>query len=156
MSSFVATGNTRATPLEPIANNGFWPAIDPADFRDRHRVDGTVTPARLDDVLLTAIATTNRVLRHWQFDQIETGYLHIDAVPTPSWQPPSIYPDLYRRAVYAEAHAQLLERYRDYDATASTRDRGDLHDQTADRFRRDAHWAISEITGRGHVTVELI
>ncbi|OHV11209.1 head completion/stabilization protein [Kushneria phosphatilytica] len=156
MSSFIATGNTSARAAEPIENNGFWPEIDPADFRATHRIDGTVTPVRVQDVLLTAMATTNRILRHWQAQQIEAGYLTAEAVPAPDWQPPNIYPALYQRAVFAEAHAQLLERYRDYDATASTRDRGDLNEYTGDSYRRDARYAVSEITGRSHVTVELI
>lgn len=156
MSSFVAAGNANATPADPIANAPFYPEIDPAEFRDSHRIDGTITPQRITDVLLTAIATTNRILRDWQTAQVEAGYLTIDSVPTPDWQPPEIYPALYQRAVFAEAHAQLLERYRDYDATAESRDRGDLHAQTADNYRRDARWAVAEIAGRSHVTVELI
>lgn len=156
MSSFVATGNASATPADPVANAAFYPQIDPAEFRDSHRIDGTVTPRRIVDVLLTAIATTNRVLREWQAKQEAAGYPTLDAVPTPEWQPPGIYPALYQRAVFAEAHAQLLERYRDYDATAATRDRGDLNDQTSETYRRDARWAVSEILGRSHVTVELI
>ncbi|OLO03347.1 head completion/stabilization protein [Salinicola socius] len=156
MSSFVATGNASAIQADPIPNNPFWPNIDPAEFRNAHRIDGTVTPQRITDVLLTAMATTNRVLRHWQAEQMETGYLVVDSVPEPIWQPAGIYPALYKRAVFAEAHAQLLERYRDYDATAASRDRGDLDDQTSDTYRRDARWAVSEILGRSHVTVELI
>ncbi|WP_110687029.1 head completion/stabilization protein [Salinicola aestuarinus] len=156
MSSFVAAGNASAIQAAPISNAPFWPDIDPTAFRDAHRIDGTVTPRRVTDVLLTAIATTNRVLRHWQAKQVEAGYPVLDAVPTPDWQPFGVYPALYQRAVFAEAHAQLLERYRDYDATAATRDRGDLHDETADTYRRDARWAVSEIAGRSHVTVELI
>ncbi|WP_110709187.1 head completion/stabilization protein [Salinicola sp. CR57] len=156
MSSFVAAGNASAAPAAPIANAVFYPDIDPAEFRDSHRIDGTITPQRITDVLLTAIATTNRILREWMAAQVEAGYLTIDSVPTPHWQPPEIYPALYQRAVFAEAHAQLLERYRDYDATAASRDRGDLHDQTADNYRRDARWAVAEIVGRSHVTVELI
>ncbi len=45
---------------------------------------------------------------------------------------------------------------RDYDATASTRDRGDQQEQAGESYRRDASWAISEILDRPHVTVELI
>ncbi|WP_353981702.1 head completion/stabilization protein [Salinicola endophyticus] len=156
MSSFVAAGNASATPAEPIPNATFYPDIDPAAFRDAHRIDGTVTPQRIADVLLTAIAATNRVLREWQARQVEAGYPVIDAVPAPDWQPAGIYPALYQRAVFAEAHAQLLERYRDYDATAATRDRGDLHEDTAGTYRRDARWAVSQICGRPNVTVELI
>lgn len=156
MTSFVATGNTSARAAEPIVNNGFWPTIDPAEFRDARRLDGTVTPARVQDVLLTAMATVNRVLRDWQARQIDAGHQQVQDVPNPSWQPPGVYLALYRRAVYATAHAVIAEAYRDYDATASTRDRGDTQELAGDSYRRDASWAISEIMDRPHVTVELI
>lgn len=156
MTSFVAAGNTSARTAEPIVNNGFWPTINPAEFRDARRIDGTVTPPRVQDALLTAMATVNRVLRHWQTSQIDAGHQQVQDVPTPSWQPPGIYLALYRRAVYATAHAVIIEAYRDYDATASTRDRGDTQELIGDGYRRDASWAISEIMDRPHVTVELI
>ena len=68
MSSFAPTGNAsaRARAADPIINNGFWPTIDPVEFRDARRIDGTVTLPRVQDALLTAMATVNRVLRHWQ------------------------------------------------------------------------------------------
>ncbi|SPJ35260.1 head completion/stabilization protein [Kushneria phyllosphaerae] len=156
MSSFAPTGNASARAADPIINNGFWPTIDPAEFRDARRLDGTVTPPRVQDALLTAMATVNRVLRHWQAKQIDAGHQQAQDVPTPSWQPPGIYLALYRRAVYATAHAAIAEAYRDYDATASTRDRGDLQEYAGESYRRDASWAISEIMDRSHVTVELI
>lgn len=156
MSSFAPTGNTSTRAAEPIQNNGFWPTIDPAEFRDARRIDGTVTPPRAQDALLTAMATVNRVLRHWQDRQVEAGYSQAQDVPTPSWQPPGVYIALYRRAVYATAHAGVAEAYRDFDATASTRDRGDTLEHIGESYRRDASWAISQIMDRPHVTVELI
>lgn len=156
MSSFIATGNAGNRAAEPIENNGFWPAIDPAEFRETNRIDSTVTPPRVQDALLTAMATTNRVLRHWQAKQVAEGYSRAGDVPASDWQPPGTYLALYKRAVFAEAHARILERYRDYDATASTRDRGDLNEYAGESYRRDAAWAISEIEGRPHSTVELI
>lgn len=156
MTSFVAAGNISTRAAEPILNNGFWPTIDPEEFRDARRIDGTVTPPRVQDALLTAMATVNRVLRHWQQQQVDAGHQQVQDVPNPSWQPPGVYLALYRRAVYATAHAVIVEAYRDYDATASTRDRGDTQENIGDSYRRDASWAISEIMGRPHVTVELI
>ncbi|SPJ33416.1 head completion/stabilization protein [Kushneria phyllosphaerae] len=154
--SFVATGNANATPAGPITNNGFWPAIEPAEFREARRLDGTVTPPRVMDALLTAMATINRGLRDWQAQQADAGYRQAQDVPPPSWQPPGIYIALYKRAVFATAHASIVEAYRDFDATASTRERGDLNEYAGDSYRRDASWAVSEILGQSHVIVELI
>ena len=63
---------------------------------------------------------------------------------------------LYLRAVFSTAHASLVEHYADFDATNSGRERGEQLANPADSYRRDAAWAISEIEGRPHSTVELI
>lgn len=55
---FVAPEKATGTP-EIIPNNSFWPDIDLATFRSVMRVDGTVTPQRLKQVVLTAMAEVN-------------------------------------------------------------------------------------------------
>lgn len=156
MNSFVSTGITSTAVAEPVVNNGFWPDIEPADFRERHRLDGTITAARIDGALLAAIATVNRTLRVWQARQVEAGHASIDDVPIPIWQAPGVYRGLYQRAIYSMAHANLIERYADFDATNSGRDRAESLADPADSYRRDAVWAIAEIEGRPHSTIELI
>lgn len=63
---------------------------------------------------------------------------------------------LYLRAVYAQAQADLLERYRDASATGEGDKLGEAKDLAADDYRADARWAIAELTGRNHTTVDLI
>jgi hypothetical protein len=149
------TGTTEAAPAT-ITNNTFWPDIDPADFLLAERLDSTMTSERVEQALRTAMADINRQLADWQAAQEETGAGTVDEVVQPSWQVPNAIPNLYRRAVYTTAHAALLERYRDYSATGEGADRGEVKDVAADDYRRDARWAVSEITGGTHVTVELI
>lgn len=156
MNSFVSTGTASSQDPEAIANNGFWPDIVPGDFRARHRLDGTVTADRLEGALLAAVATVNRTLRDWQARQVAAGHATITAVPVPIWQAPGVYLGLYQRAVYSMAHASLIERYADFDATNSGRDRAERLVDPAESYRRDAVWAIAEIEGRPHSTVELI
>ncbi|RQW71322.1 head completion/stabilization protein [Halomonas sp. YLB-10] len=156
MNSFVSTATTSAPAAEPVQNNGFWPDIAPADFRDRHRLDGAITAARIEGALLAAIATVNRTLREWQARQVDAGHASIDEVPIPIWQAPGVYQGLYQRAVYSMAHASLIERYADYDTTNSGRERAESLVDPADSYRRDAVWAIAEIEGRPHSTIELI
>lgn len=157
MSSFISAGTQASEPTDAcIENNGFWPDINPSAFRERHRLDGTITSARIEGALLAAMATVNRMLRQWQATKVEAGYPTIDAVPVPVWQAPGVFLGLYHRAVFSTAHASLLERYADYDATNSGRERADQLANPADSYRRDAAWALSEIEGRPHSTVELI
>ncbi|SFU80272.1 head completion/stabilization protein [Halomonas korlensis] len=157
MSSLISygTGET-ATPPALLTNNGFWPEIDPADFRDAERVDGTVTAPRLTHALRVALADVNRQLADWQAAQLNDGATTVDDVALPVWAAAGHYALLYQRALYATAMASLLERYRDHSATNDGDERGEAKDLAADDYRRDARWAVSEILGERHTTVELI
>lgn len=152
----IAHGTNPPSPtLEPIANNGFWPDIAPNDFREEERVYN-VTPKRLTQSLRAAMADVNRQLADYQAEQQESGRATIDEVPVENWQTPGDLQLLYRRAVYAQAQADLLERYRDASATGEGDERGEAKDLAADDYRADARWAIAELTGINHTTVELI
>lgn len=155
--SLIAAG-TGTAPADPpsLPNNGFWPDVAPADCRDAERLDGTVTAPRLAHELQVAMADVNRQLADWQQARQDEGAATLGDVVAPGWTPPGYYDLLYRRAVYATAHAALLERYRDLSATRDGDERGEAKDQAADDYRRYARWAVSEILGRPHTTVELI
>ncbi|MAY71439.1 MAG: head completion/stabilization protein, partial [Halomonas sp.] len=116
---------TSETPAESIENNGFWPSIDPQDYRAAERVDGSITDARVAMALRVAMADINRQLADWQQDRQESGSTNIADVIAPDWMPPDSYALLYRRAVYATATASLMERYRDHSATGEGNERGE-------------------------------
>ncbi|RCV89732.1 head completion/stabilization protein [Billgrantia montanilacus] len=156
MSLIAAGYGTEDPPAADIENNGFWPAVSPADFRLVERLDSNVTSERAVHALAVAMADINRQLSAWQTAQMDEGADAIGDVAPPSWLPPNVYPLLYKRAVYATAHATLLERYREISATGEGDERGEAKASAADEYRRDARWAVSEITGRNHTTVELI
>lgn len=155
--SLIAAG-TGTAPADPpsLENNGFWPDIEPADFREATRLDGTVTAPRLVQALQVAMADVNRQLADWQAERQDEGAPTLEAVLPPVWAVADHYALLYRRAIYATAHASLLERYRDVSATSEGDERGEAKDEAADDVRRDARWAVAEIEGRRHTTVELI
>lgn len=155
--TLVAHGNAANPPTgDPVPNNGFWPDIDPAAVRDAERIDDNITPARLAQALAAAIADINRQLATFQAEQKDAGAQTADDIPTEPWHTADHYPALYRRAINASAHALLLERYRDHSATGDGDERGDAKALAADDYRRDARWAVHEILGRTHTTVELI
>ncbi|MEL7611310.1 head completion/stabilization protein [Vreelandella titanicae] len=147
--------NPPSPTLDIIINNGFWPDIDPNDFREEERVHN-VTPPRLRQSLRAAVADVNRQLANYQHAHQQAGRMACDAIPQDPWQSPGDIPLLYLRAVYAQAQADLLERYRDASATGKGDERGETKDLAADDYRADARWAIAELTGRSHTTVELI
>ncbi|MBD9643655.1 head completion/stabilization protein [Pantoea sp. PNT02] len=152
---FVAPEKATGTP-EIIPNNSFWPDIDLATFRSVMRVDGTVTPQRLKQVVLTAMAEVNAELYPWREQQELRGFNGLADVPAEQLAGRSVRLHHYENAVWCWARAVLNERYQDFDATAGAAKRGEeLEDATGDLWR-DARWAISRVQNAPHCTVELI
>lgn len=152
---FVAPEKATGTP-EIIPNNSFWPDIDLATFRSVMRVDGTVTPQRLKQVVLTAMAEVNAELYPWREQQELRGFNGLAEVPAEQLAGRSVRLHHYENAVWCWARAVLNERYQDFDATAAAAKRGEeLEDATGDLWR-DARWAISRVQNAPHCTVELI
>lgn len=154
-NGMVAAGDRNAAADQVIKNNGFWPDIEPARFRDSQRVDSTVTAARLENALIAAMHESNRTLSNWQAMQLKAGFTRASGVPVESWQAQGIWVDLYLRAVYSLAMASLSETYADYSASGKEK-RAEQIDMLYQDYRRNARWAVSELLGVGHTVVELI
>jgi hypothetical protein len=142
-----------------VENDGFYPDIVLQDMRDNMRLDGTVTSARLTQAIVAAVLHVNAELRDWKLLQIGAGFASLAAVPADRVNRESVNIAHYRRAVYCWAKADLTERYRDFDSTASSmsdKKMMEALDNAPAEQRRNTHWAIADIIGRSHMTVELI
>ena len=139
----------------PILAGDFWPPVDPAEARATLRLDGTVEPAKLRAVLADAIDATNRALATWQADQEAAGIPTADAVPARPHEAPGALVRAYTRAVIQAAGALLVEHFADFGATGRLEDREGRH-MDADTLRRNARWAVADITGEGRTVAELI
>ena len=142
-----------------VENDGFYPDIVLQDMRDSMRLDGTVTSARLTQAIVAAVLHVNAELRDWKLLQIAAGFASLAAVPAERVNRESVLIAHYRRAVYCWAKADLIEKYRDFDSTGSSLSNMkamEALDNAPSEQRRNAHWAISDIIGRSHMTVELI
>lgn len=153
MSGFVAT-----SPAEDfvLTNDGFWPNIQTDHLRASLRMDGTVSDERLAMAAVNAVLSVNRELSQLQAEYRTQGYQKLEDVPSAQLQGLSGLVHLYRRAVYCTAGAELAERFRSYDATAAGNQRADDLTPSIDEYRRDARYAIRDLLGIGHTTVELI
>ncbi|KAF0810444.1 bacteriophage p2 gpl capsid protein [Alcanivorax sp. S71-1-4] len=151
--SFVVTGNG-SEPAQAIENDGFFPAIEPEDFRAAMREDKTVPNERLAAVLIEAMISVNRELAPLRTRH--PGAQTLADIDAPHINGESVMLHRYRRAVYAHAKAELLERYVDYDSTNSAQGRGEQKQDTADDQRRNLRWAISDLLGTPRIKVELI
>ncbi|AMG59835.1 head completion/stabilization protein [Pantoea vagans] len=152
---FIAPQKATGTP-DIIPNNSFWPDVDLAKFRSVMRVDGTVTPERLRQVVLTAMAEVNAELYPWRERQELAGHNGLADVPAERLAGVSVRLHHYENAVWCWTRAVLNERYQDFDATATAVKRGEeLSDASGDLWR-DARWAVSRVQDMPHCTVELI
>ncbi|ABX50078.1 head completion protein [Shewanella baltica OS195] len=152
--SFIAPAPSSAP--KTITNSEFWPDIDLAKLREAMRLDGTVTNERLEHSAINAALQTNSDLKDWRIEQQILGFDGLEQVPAEQINGQSIYLQLYLRAVYCLAKANLIERYSDFDSTAKGLKAGEVLGDSVDDLRRDARFAIRDILGESHVTVELI
>jgi hypothetical protein len=149
--TFVATAP--AAPSEDLPNHPFWPKINPDDFRELMRVDGTVTAPRVKHALIEATAYINGQLRDWRWIQETKGILRLTDVPD---EEPGRLEHLYRRAIYEWASADLIQRYLRYDATGDAQQRAEPQQLAVDDHRQNSFWAVRDILGLPRSTVELI
>lgn len=146
-----------AAPSEPlITNDGWFPDIDPAELRKVLRLRDAVTPERLRDAALAAIAWAAINLERWQVCHVAAGHASLEAVPTKQLDGESRLLFLYRRAIAAAAKAELVERYRDMDITAAGQRKVEDLDLSIGELRRDATHAIRDLIGTTRTSIELI
>lgn len=153
MSGFIAS---QSAGTGEIVNAAFYPTIALAELRAVARIDGTVPDERLIEAATVAMSAVNTDLAAYQADREAEGIATLAAVPAAELGGRSRLVRLYQRAIYAMTKADLLERYRDFDAANSGRSREEDLDKPAAEQRRNARLAIREILGIPRVTAELI
>lgn len=154
MSFIAVAGATEENAI--IKNGNFWPDINLSKVRDTVRLDGTVTDDRLKHAAVAAIIDVNRDLKVFKEGKQKAGYTALADVPAEHVDEVSELVSLYLRAVYCRLKANLMERYADYDSTAKGLSNASEQNETITDLYRDARFAIRDILGVSHVTVELI
>lgn len=152
MSGFIASGTTSA--VHPITQAGFWPDLDGAHLRAAMRLTAAVTDARLEVAAVNAMIEANRELDLYRRARIEEGHATLADVPATEINGASNLLHLYRRIIYSNATAELIERYQGYDATNSGEQKASEEESSPDQLRRDARKALRTILGISHATVE--
>lgn len=147
---FVASGNTTPSNIT-ISSIDFFPSISLDEIRDIVRIDGAVTDARLKQVTLEEIIDVNRLL----VSLIPTASSLVELATT-QLDGKTDTEILYFSAVSNGVAAKVNEKYRSYDTSASGNKNADELTPTIDEYRRNKHWAIKQLLGQTHTTVELI
>lgn len=153
MTGLVASGTTTNVAIE---NDGWFPDISSADLRAAERVGGSVSDERLIQAVVAAVLSVNAALEEWKAVQVALGYGALAAVPASTIKGSSRLIALYFRAVYSLAHADLIERFTDYDTTNSGSKRAEEVLNAVAEQHRNARWAIRDLQGLMRNTVELI
>jgi len=152
--SFIAPATSATASI--ITNGPFWPDIEPDVLRKTMRLDGTVTNERLEHAVINAALQVNSDLKNWRIANQLLGFDSLVQVPAEQINGQSIYLQLYLRTVYCLTKANLIERYSDFDSTAKGLKAGEELTDSITDLRRDARFAIRDILGESHITVELI
>jgi len=160
MSSFLATAEPTTPDALPnaaiVQNDGWFPDIDMDALRASMRLDGTATYERLRDATIDAIASVNAELGAWQTAHVAAGHSDLAAVPAPAIGGESVQLARYRRAVFNLTHADLTERYRDFDSTKAGGQKAEDLEMTICEARRNVRWALNDLRGLPRSTIELI
>ena len=146
MNGLIALSETRDE-QDVLPNMPPYPAIGLDHARQSLRLDGTVTDVRLRNAVAGAIIHVNADLAAWMDERQRTGETSGLSAEQET---------LYRDAVHAVAAAKLGELYRGFDATGEGHKAADAVQEAIDRHWRNARWAVRDIMGQAHVTVELI
>lgn len=154
MSGLIA--NAPAQPAQKVTAGGWYPDIDIDDLRKVVSTDGSITNERLTECTVNALNYVMDALDEWQQQQVLLGRNSLADVPARQLNGESSLVMLFRRAVYSNVKAELVERYRDFDSTDAGQRRAEQMDLTVDDYRRNARFAISDILGRRRITAELL
>ncbi len=142
----------------PIVIDGWYPPIAPDLFRREHKIAADVTADRVREVLVAGIFAVVRDLGDWSRRHRAGGIATLAAVPSDlpriDGQDPLVL--LFRRAVFTQAKAELVERYRDMDITGAGTRGVETLGPSIGELRRDSVHAVRDILGVGRTTVELI
>ncbi|MDY4279938.1 MAG: head completion/stabilization protein [[Pasteurella] mairii] len=136
-----------------IQNDGYFPDMSISDFRNQTRIDGTVTTQRLTDAMIEAMASVNHELAMFKTQYsaaslalVEGSHIHGESL--------LVY--RYKRAVHCLAAANLYERYLSYDSTNDGEKKMELLQESINRLRRDARFAIADLLQQKRINVELL
>lgn len=156
MSDFTAISKANESDDIEITNIAFFPVIKIKHVREAQRIDGTVTTERLKKAIISAMITINDDLAEWRLLNQAQGINSIDELTQDSIDGESKYLHLYKQAVYCWANGLINDRYLNYDATAKAIKQTEPEQQSAGDLYRDARYAIRDILGKSHSTMELV
>ena len=139
---------------DEIKNSDFFPNLSVKNFRDSLRVDETVPFGRVKATLINAILKVNADLSELSLSNLP--YTALADVPSATIAGTSTKVWRYKSAVFNEAKADLIERYRDFDSTQSGHDEADKLETVINDYRQKAREHIRALLGKPPVRIALL
>jgi hypothetical protein len=159
-SAFISlppAGDTAPAAVDDAVDfDGFYPALSLAAARAAMRIPTDITDARLCDALAAAMLEIADDLAAWRAVQDAAGFAVLADCSDRMVAGEKRLVMLWRRAVHQLAMADLAEIQRGPDSTPAGMDRAGPLDITAADYRRNSRWAVRDMLGIPHTTIELI
>lgn len=141
---------------QPIANDGFWPVLDVAEFQKGYRLPAEYLMELLVDGIALAMGEVNVDLARRKAQWQAAGITDVERAD------PMILPERafmvasYKRAVYCRAKAYLLSQFATIIRRDSAENLAKEAPQTHEQFLSFSQQAVRLIQGRSRITAELI
>lgn len=140
----------------PIANDGFWPDLDIAEFQKGYRLPAEYLLELLVEGVVFAMGEVNSDLARRKAQWQSVGITRVETAD------PMILPERtfmaasYKRAVYCRAKAYLLSQFATIIRRESAVNLAKEAPETSDKFLAFSQGAVRLIQGRSRITAELL
>lgn len=151
MAGFTAPpDNSAQIAGEVIAADGWFPGINTADIAKKVRIgDGAVTQDRLREATVAGILSGLKEMSVWRSKHAAAGIASLGAVTQDEVAGENVAELHWRRIVMFYAAAEIVDGHTDVAATDEALDREDEKRDTADKYRRRAYEAVSDLLAIG-------
>lgn len=141
---------------DTVSFDGWYPDLSLRGARQSLRIPTDITDTRLRDALTAAMLEIADDLAPWREVQDMTGFARLADCDDRVVAGENRLVILWRRAVHTLAAADLAEIQHGPDSSAQGADRAAALDMTAAELRRNSRWAVRDMLGIPHTTIELI
>ncbi|MBF0169311.1 MAG: head completion/stabilization protein [Alphaproteobacteria bacterium] len=153
VSSFIPTNSAITADNPPVKNDGWYPDLDPDDFKKVTGLPAIHGPERLSAELQSAMIEVNASIASWRAIQTVSSLANVVSAAYGDETEKLV---LYRLAVFYRARAEFVATERDYDATKDGHAKADALEPTASDWKRKSQETLARLTGRSRAVVELI
>ncbi|AMO55981.1 head completion/stabilization protein [Endozoicomonas montiporae] len=150
------SGKAHQTPEKTIQNQPFWPDLELADFVDNYRIPSDLPEGTVTGHLINAAIQVNSRLVTYRAEQRQSGYEHLEQVPSEVINGQSIQVTLYHRAVCCMGKASVLRDFASIDRREPAENQAKTGEETEDRYLQYVDEALCRFLNIGDINVELI